>query len=98
MQKGNQQYLSWTTIKTNFLHLVNSKENSQQATLGCKKIWKYLLANKIMIIVEYSTIIIIVKPDWEFRHEKSSTEWKLLPEVFNLIVKTSGEPIMNLTA
>ena len=86
MQKGNQQYLPWTTIKTNFLHLVNSRENSQQATLGCKK------------IVDYSAIVIIAKPDWEFRHEKSSTEWKLLPEVFNLIVKTSGEPIMNLIA
>ena len=51
-----------------------------------------------MIIVEYSAIVVIVKPDWEFRHEKSSTEWKLFPEVFNLIAKTSGEPIMDLIA
>ena len=56
-----------------------------------KQIWKYLLANHIMITVEYPLSKLNVKADWESRHTESSSEWKHLPEVFHVIGKNVGQ-------
>lgn len=51
-----------------------------------------------MITVEYLPSKLNVKIDLGSRHAESSSEWKLFPEVFQLIEKIFDQPTIDLFA
>ena len=63
-----------------------------------KRIWSYLLHNKIDLNVEYIPSKLNVEADWESRNWKDSSEWKLNPQIFHKICSFWGRPDMDLFA
>ena len=55
-----------------------------------KKIWLNFLANQIIITVEYKPRKLNLRADWESKNVGTSSEWKLLPSVFQTIIKIMG--------
>ena len=50
-----------------------------------KEIWEFLLEQGITITAEYLPANLNCKADWESRHQKDSSEWKLRPLIFSKI-------------
>ena len=50
-----------------------------------KEIWEFLLGLGIMITAEHLPGNLNCKADWESRHQKDSSEWKLCPLIFSKI-------------
>ena len=63
-----------------------------------KRIWTYLLDNKIDLDVEYIPSKLNVEADWESRNWVDSSEWMLNPQVFQQICLRWGYPNMDLFA
>ena len=50
-----------------------------------KDIWEFLLGQEITITAEYLPGNLNYKADWEYRHQKDSSEWKMCPLFFSKI-------------
>ena len=59
------------------------KTRSRRMTDIAKKIWEYLLQYEITITDEYLPSALNQIADWESRHVKDSTEWKLDPNIYS---------------
>ena len=57
-----------------------------------KRLWTYLLDNKIELTVEYIPSKLNVEADWESRNWVDSSEWMLNPQVFQQICHRWGYP------
>ena len=56
-----------------------------------KEIWEFLLGQGIMITAEHLPGNLNCKADWESRHQKDSSEWKLYPLIFSKICQMLGK-------
>ena len=63
-----------------------------------KDIWKYLILQQITITAEYVPGILNARADWQSRHSKDFSEWKLSPIVFQHICQKMGMPVIDLFA
>ena len=63
-----------------------------------KKIWEYLLQYEITITAEYLPSALNQIADWESRHARDSTEWKLDPNIFSGLCRLRGHPEIDLFA
>ena len=63
-----------------------------------KKIWEYLLQYEITITAEYLPSALNQVADWESRHVKDSTDWKLDPNISSDLCRLRGHPEMDLFA
>ena len=63
-----------------------------------KKIWEYLLQYEITITAEYLPSALNLIADWESRHVRDSTEWKLDPNIFSGLCRLRGHPEIDLFA
>ena len=69
----------------------NGREKNPELMQISKEIWKFLLGQEITITAEYLPENLNYKADWESRHQKDSSEWKLCPLVFSKIWKILGK-------
>ena len=78
----------------------NGREGTKNQTLTqiSKEIWEYLISKRIMITAEYLPTHLNTQADWESRHVKDSSEWKLNLIVFKEICQTLGQPSIDLFA
>ena len=56
-----------------------------------KEIWKFLLEQGITITAEHLPGNLNCKADWESRHQKDSSQWKMRPLIFSKICQISGK-------
>ena len=63
-----------------------------------KDIWKYLILKHITVTAEYLPSILNTRADWQSRHSKDFSEWKLSPIVFQHICQKMGMPVLDLFA
>ena len=56
-----------------------------------KEVWGFLLGQGITITAEHLPGNLNCKADWESRHQKDSSEWKLYPLVFGKICQILGK-------
>lgn len=61
-----------------------------------KNIWNFLIKEKTMITAEYLPGIMNIKADWESKHTRDSSEWKLSPKVFRKLCQKVGAPEIDL--
>lgn len=73
-------------VTISFLLKVRDTCNQQLLSIS-KSIWNYLLFHQIMITAENLPSQLNVKTDWKFRNPRNSSEWKLLPFIFQNIRK-----------
>ena len=69
----------------------NGREKNPELMQISKEIWEFLLGQEITITAEYLPENLNYKADWESRHQKDSSEWKLCPLVFSKIWKILGK-------
>ena len=63
-----------------------------------KDIWKYLILKQITITAEYLPGILNTRADWQSRHRKDFSKWKLSPILFQYICQNLGIPVIDLFA
>ena len=63
-----------------------------------KDIWKYLILKQITITAEYLPGILNTRADWQSRHSKDFSEWKLSSIVFQHISEKMEMPVIDLFA
>ena len=56
-----------------------------------EEIWEFLLGQGTMITAEHLPGNLNCKADWESRHQKDSSEWKLYPLIFSKICQMLGK-------
>ena len=56
-----------------------------------KEIWKFLLEQGITITAEHLPGNLNCKADWESRHQKDSSQWKMRPLIFSKICQILGK-------
>ena len=56
-----------------------------------KEIWKFLFGQGIAITAEHLPGNLNCKADWESRHQKDPSEWKLCPLIFSKICQILGK-------
>ena len=61
-----------------------------------KEIWEYLILNEITLTAEYLPSSQNIQADWESRHTKDSSEWKLCPQTFAGTTQTMGKLSVDL--
>ena len=80
-------------------YLVKMRETKNKYLIElAKEIWKYLLHRGITIIAEYLPSSMNLGTDWQSRKSKDHSEWKILPQVFQIICQIKGKPEMDLFA
>ena len=63
-----------------------------------KDIWKYLILKQITITAEYFPGILNTRADWQSRHSKDFSGWKLSPILFQHICQKMGMPVIDMLA
>ena len=63
-----------------------------------KEIWEYLIGNKITLTEECSPSSQNIQADWESRHTKVTSEWKMCPQIFAWTTQIMGRPRVDLFA
>ena len=63
-----------------------------------KEICEYLIGNKITLTAEYLPSSQNIQADWESRHTKDLTEWKLCPQTVARTTQIMGKPSVDLFA
>ena len=63
-----------------------------------KDIWKYLILKQITITAEYLPGILNTRADWQSRHRRDFSEWKLSPILFQHICQKMGMPVIDMLA
>ena len=71
---------------------------SKSLTLLSKETWEYLLDKGITITAKYPPGSVSKEADFQSRSVKDSIEWKLNPEVFQMICKQWETPNLDLFA
>ena len=56
-----------------------------------KEIWEFLLGQRIVITAKHLPGNLNCKADWEFQHQKDSSEWKLCPLIFSKVWQILGK-------
>ena len=56
-----------------------------------KEIWEFLLGQEITITAEHLPGNLNCKVDWESRHQKDSSEWRLCPLIFSKVWQILGK-------
>ena len=81
-----------------FLHCQMAGTHNKVLSDLAEEIWDYLLANGIMITVEYLPGTLSVKADHQSRSVTDSSEWKLNQLIFKKICKVFWTPDIDLFA
>ena len=88
-----------TDNATAFSYLLKMGGTTDNTLLDISKdIWKYLILKQSTITAEYLADIMNTRADWQSRHSKDSSEWKLSPIVFQHICQKMGIPVIDLFA
>ena len=88
----DRQYLS------SIISSKNGGTGSLEMITITKRIWFYLIQNKITITAEWIPSHLNTIADWESRNVKDTAEWKLCPKVFRAICQTMEQPTVDLFA
>ena len=62
------------------------------------QIWELLLRKKVTVIAEYLNSALNKHADTESRRKTDSSEWKLVPSVFQRLCVKMGKPLIDLFA
>ena len=86
------------TTALNYLLIMRRTKNLKVIQVS-KEIWEFPFGQEITITAEHLPGNFNCKVDWESRHEKDSSEWKLCPLIFSKICQILGKkPEIDLLA
>ena len=74
------------------------RTQNKSLTLLSKEIWEYLIAKGMAITADYLPGSLNKEADFQSRTVKDSIEWKLNPDIFQMICKQRETPDVDLFA